>query len=897
MTKMKTKIKRNKITWKEILSIILIMLIISLSTPVIKTASAASVDDAINWIESQLGKYIDYDGEWGAQCVDFIMAYYIALGVSPVGGNAVDYTTNSLPTGWSRIQGAQPQPGDILVYTGNTYGHVGIMGKNGAHYHQNIAYSSYPNGGSPVVKITSWGYTAFTSVSYWGVVRPNFNSTPSYYIDVNMNVNGSIDYDFTNVTFDMYINGSRVADDVKDYYTRHPSGTRYEVKDIKVSGCYKYDGTGTDRLSGTVGSRNIIVDLKINTSHNWGGWTKLNDTQHQRVCSRDSSHKETANHAWNSGSITTAPTCTADGVKTYTCSVCSATKTEGISALGHDFIVTGGSAGSCLESGTVTYTCKKCGTTQTLGSDWTSWAVDPPPAGVYKSETKTQYRYSDRQTTTSSNPTLSGWTQTGKSYSAWGSWSSWSRTAVSESDTKQVEKAALYRYACFKCTNCGMRDPYSGDCSNCGQNSLVWNETWSPIAYKDSQYQMFGKPYTTILGDGLRWYFSIGNLNDTAIGTKDTDSDAVVIEQGYRYRTRTVTYTFERWTDFSDWSDTVYTASADRKVETRILYRYMATEPAVGAHSWNSGTVTTAPTCTAAGVKTFTCTVCSATKTEAVEALGHSYGAWTKLNDTQHQRVCSRDASHVEKENHTWDAGKVTREPAVGVAGEKTYTCTVCKATKTEVIPPIDDPMPANPDAVLEIASATTQAGKTVTLDVYITKAAPINFMRLSLRYDTAALTLQKAENSGLFDTFDQGVNLMFSTDGDVNVTGKLVTLTFLVNENAPAGEYPITLLCRECYSADEKPVSVAIEDGIVTVQDFVLGDVNGDGVVDGRDLVRLRKYLANLDETTGTSNTEIFAGAEVTGDSKVDGRDLIRLRKYLANYDEDTGTSTVTLG
>ncbi len=309
-------------------------------------------------------------------------------------------------------------------------------------------------------------------------------------------------------------------------------------------------------------------------------------------------------------------------------------------------------------------------------------------------------------------------------------------------------------------------------------------------------------------------------------------------------------------------------------------------------HTWNAGTVTTSPTCTAAGVKTYTCTVCSATKTESVAALGHSYGAWTKLNDTQHQRVCANDASHVEKANHTWDAGTVTKEPAVGVAGEKTYTCTLCEATKTEVIPPINDT-----DAVLEIASVTTQAGKTVTLDVYITKAAPINFMRLSLRYDTAALTLQKAENSGLFDTFDQGVNLMFSTDGDVNVTGKLVTLTFLVNENAPAGEYPIKLLCRECYSADEKTVQVAVKDGIVTVQDFVLGDVNGDGVVDGRDLVRLRKYLANYDESTGKSNTEIFAGAEVTGDGKVDGRDLIRLRKYLANYDEDTGTSTVTLG
>ena len=36
---------------------------------------------------------------------------------------------------------------------------------------------------------------------------------------------------------------------------------------------------------------------------------------------------------------------------------------------------------------------------------------------------------------------------------------------------------------------------------------------------------------------------------------------------------------------------------------------------------------------------------------------------------------------------HIWDNGEVTTEPTCTVAGEKTYTCTVCKVTKTEVIP------------------------------------------------------------------------------------------------------------------------------------------------------------------------------------------------------------------
>jgi hypothetical protein len=66
--------------------------------------------------------------------------------------------------------------------------------------------------------------------------------------------------------------------------------------------------------------------------------------------------------------------------------------------------------------------------------------------------------------------------------------------------------------------------------------------------------------------------------------------------------------------------------------------------------------------------------------------LGHAYGSWTKLNSNQHQKVCEHDKSHVIKENHKWDAGEVTKKATEKQAGTKTYTCTVCKATKTETI-------------------------------------------------------------------------------------------------------------------------------------------------------------------------------------------------------------------
>lgn len=85
------------------------------------------------------------------------------------------------------------------------------------------------------------------------------------------------------------------------------------------------------------------------------------------------------------------------------------------------------------------------------------------------------------------------------------------------------------------------------------------------------------------------------------------------------------------------------------------------------------------------------------TEPKTIPALGHDYGEWTLLDDSQHQRICSRDESHVEKEAHTWDNGVVTKEATDSEEGVKTYTCSVCKGTKTEVIPkfgPEPEPKP-----------------------------------------------------------------------------------------------------------------------------------------------------------------------------------------------------------
>ena len=110
------------------------------------------------------------------------------------------------------------------------------------------------------------------------------------------------------------------------------------------------------------------------------------------------------------------------------------------------------------------------------------------------------------------------------------------------------------------------------------------------------------------------------------------------------------------------------------------------TEPK-SAHTWNDGEVTTAPTCTVAGVKTFTCTTCNETKTEPVDALGHDFagGAW-QSDGTNHWKKCSRCDVTEPKSAHTWNDGEVTTAPTCTVAGVKTFTCTECSATNVQTI-------------------------------------------------------------------------------------------------------------------------------------------------------------------------------------------------------------------
>ena len=225
-----------------------------------------------------------------------------------------------------------------------------------------------------------------------------------------------------------------------------------------------------------IGFDDPVVDACMLGLHQWGPWEELNEEQHQRVCQKNASHVETADHSWDDGDVTIEPTEDEEGLKVYTCTECNAVRTEALDKLPHTH-------------------------------EWSDWA-----------------EYGSEQ----------------------------------------------HQRICLK--------------------------------------------------------------NDS------------------------------------------HTETAD--------------------HIWDEGSVTKEATESEEGVRTFTCTVCGAVKTVSIDKISphvHEWGAWESVSESQHQRVCKIDSSHMEKADHKWNEGEITKEATTEEEGIRTFTCTDCGAVKTVAIAKLEE--------------------------------------------------------------------------------------------------------------------------------------------------------------------------------------------------------------
>lgn len=233
-----------------------------------------------------------------------------------------------------------------------------------------------------------------------------------------------------------------------------------------------------------------------------------------------------------------------------------------------------------------------------LGLAWSDWSVNQPPKGDFITESRTEYRSRDKQTTTSASSTLSGWTLTGSVQSGWSSWSDWSTSPVSASETRQVETKDVQngynmRYYCTQTAaspyyryyrNYSINGNYSGYSarSSYGEHNQNgwWNldninraGTYAPTTWSSGTYA--GKNAGSATGYTIAWDGYIWFTNGETY------------EKQYRYRDATYTYSFEKWGDWADWTaGSTPAETTSKQVETRTTYRFKSNDIRLTAYNY-----------------------------------------------------------------------------------------------------------------------------------------------------------------------------------------------------------------------------------------------------------------------------------------------------------------------
>ena len=224
-----------------------------------------------------------------------------------------------------------PAVGAIAWWDSGEYGHVAwVKAVNGSTVTIEEYNANWRNPGTFGTRdINSWDPKGFIHIS---------DIPATGILDINGRLDGN---DAGNTsgygTFDIYINGSLAGNDVSDYYNAALSaGTSYSIADIKATTGHIYNGS-IGNISGSIAAGSTVdVRLKFDTC---------------------------TDHSYGAGVVTKAATCTAEGVRTYTCSKCKATKTEAIPKLAHTPVIDPAVPATVTKTGlTEGSHCSKCGT-------------------------------------------------------------------------------------------------------------------------------------------------------------------------------------------------------------------------------------------------------------------------------------------------------------------------------------------------------------------------------------------------------------------------------------------------------------------------------------------------------------------------------------------------------
>jgi len=194
------------------------------------------------------------------------------------------------------------------------------------------------------------------------------------------------------------------------------------------------------------------------------------------------------------------------------------------------------------------------------------------------------------------------------------------------------------------------------------------------------------------------------------------------------------------------------------------------------------------------------------------------------------------------------------------------------------------------------ISDANGLAGGTVIVPVVITNNTGIVSMTLDLTFDESIFTLTEVRDTGLLSgqmhttKYTSPYRLTWENDAsakeNITVNGTIAELVFTIAEDAPVGTYvfDVETVKDGIYDINLDNVDFVMDDGVVSVVDYQIGDVNGDGEVTNRDRAQLSRVLADWDGYELESL--IFAAADINGDGEITNRDRAILSRHLADWD-----------
>ena len=352
-----------------------------------------------------------------------------------------------------------------------------------------------------------------------------------------------------------------------------------------------------------------------------------------------------AKTAHNYTATVTAPTCTAQGYTTHTCTACGDSyKDTYTSALGHNYSYKVTTEPTTSATGVLTGTCSRCSGTTT---------VTLPKLNT------TDYNYSIVKAATC--------TATGTGRYTWKT-----TTYGSFYFDVTIAKTAHNYTATVTAPSCTTQGYTTHICSDCGDS---YKDTYTAALGHNYSYKVTNAPTTSATG-ALTGTCSrcSGTTTVTLPKLNTTDYSYSVVKAATCTATGTGRYT---------WKTTTYGSFYFDVTIAKTAHNYTAT--------------VTAPTCTAQGYTTHICTACGDSyKDTYTAALGHNYTAsvtaptCTEQGYTTHTCTVCGDSyrdTYTAALGHAWDNGTVTTQPTATENGVKTFTCTRCNATRTESIP------------------------------------------------------------------------------------------------------------------------------------------------------------------------------------------------------------------